>query len=666
MALVIAMSMIMAAMSLSAFAADNEAKTLDATVQITGLEAGDIVNFYKVVAWDQNSGWVLDDTFSTLGNEGVGLSSGVVVGYNASKGDVTAIQSDVLKYISGIPGTATTTYNNGEPVITYTDSIKGRINSELAAKIAEIVTGTDGDYSETVATGGTSVTWGDPETEGKPEAGLYVALVTPKKAGVMYNPIFVSADYDSTNAEGYSNVQTAVADPSLSYSDEAMAKKTTIDVKKTINSDPDTGDASQASTTEGDSATSVDAGEIIQFKVETTIPEYSNLYTTADFTVSDTLTGLKLVIDETHKFEIKAGSTSLALISDSVGQDLDSSKANFTNTAANDADNYKIDFTPEYILGLSAATKLEITYWAKITDTATKVVNPTDNTVTVEFSNNPNDTSDKGTLKDRTNQYSFSIDADINGKEGKTSSELIKIGVDKDGYPLTQKKSYDNGLTEIPALKGATFALLTDTTNAAKLIGKNKDELLAYSGEGSADIYKNTINGTEVKAVLDSDGNGKLNFKGLDKGTYYLVETKAPDGFIRDTTIYEIEITPTYEEKEVKETVEDIEVTYKAQTLVKYTVKITPSGGTPVTSEYEPVLGANQAAGSMTFTNITNHIAGDDNNDPDADHSTLLVNKQGVELPSTGGIGTTIFYTIGAILVIGAGVILITRRRMDA
>jgi len=41
-------------------------------------------------------------------------------------------------------------------------------------------------------------------------------------------------------------------------------------------------------------------------------------------------------------------------------------------------------------------------------------------------------------------------------------------------------------------------------------------------------------------------------------------------------------------------------------------------------------------------------------------------NFSGVELPSTGGIGTTIFYIVGAILVIGAGVVLITRRRMDA
>ena len=43
-----------------------------------------------------------------------------------------------------------------------------------------------------------------------------------------------------------------------------------------------------------------------------------------------------------------------------------------------------------------------------------------------------------------------------------------------------------------------------------------------------------------------------------------------------------------------------------------------------------------------------------------------VVNNKGTELPSTGGIGTTIFYVIGAILVLGAGVLLVTRRRMNA
>jgi len=58
-------------------------------------------------------------------------------------------------------------------------------------------------------------------------------------------------------------------------------------------------------------------------------------------------------------------------------------------------------------------------------------------------------------------------------------------------------------------------------------------------------------------------------------------------------------------------------------------------------------------------------------NGSDADETTLTIttpveNNSGTQLPSTGGIGTTIFYIIGAILVIGAGVVLVTRRRMNA
>ena len=46
--------------------------------------------------------------------------------------------------------------------------------------------------------------------------------------------------------------------------------------------------------------------------------------------------------------------------------------------------------------------------------------------------------------------------------------------------------------------------------------------------------------------------------------------------------------------------------------------------------------------------------------------TTDIENKQGSVLPSTGGIGTTIFYIVGAILVLGAGIVLVTRRRMSA
>ena len=61
-----------------------------------------------------------------------------------------------------------------------------------------------------------------------------------------------------------------------------------------------------------------------------------------------------------------------------------------------------------------------------------------------------------------------------------------------------------------------------------------------------------------------------------------------------------------------------------------------------------------------TFT-----IAKGDYTTTNLEQTATVTNNSGEELPSTGGIGTTIFYIIGAILVIGAGVVLVTRRRMN-
>ena len=49
------------------------------------------------------------------------------------------------------------------------------------------------------------------------------------------------------------------------------------------------------------------------------------------------------------------------------------------------------------------------------------------------------------------------------------------------------------------------------------------------------------------------------------------------------------------------------------------------------------------------------------------ENNTIKVeNKSGVELPPTGGIGTTIFYVVGAILVVAAAILLVTKKRTSA
>ena len=84
------------------------------------------------------------------------------------------------------------------------------------------------------------------------------------------------------------------------------------------------------------------------------------------------------------------------------------------------------------------------------------------------------------------------------------------------------------------------------------------------------------------------------------------------------------------------------------------------ANGTYTLIEKTVPAGYNKAADS-TFT-----VAEKDYTATNLEQTATVTNKSGTELPSTGGIGTTIFYIIGAILVIGAGVVLVTRRRMNA
>ena len=122
---------------------------------------------------------------------------------------------------------------------------------------------------------------------------------------------------------------------------------------------------------------------------------------------------------------------------------------------------------------------------------------------------------------------------------------------------------------------------------------------------------------------LPNDPNiTKFEFTGLDDGTYRLTETVTPAGY---NTIAPIVFKVTA----------DHQIESDSPTLTK--------------------LNGDKISGEITFT------AKEDEGSLTAN----VVNKSGLELPETGGIGTTVFYILGGILVIGASVVLIVRRRMN-
>lgn len=131
-----------------------------------------------------------------------------------------------------------------------------------------------------------------------------------------------------------------------------------------------------------------------------------------------------------------------------------------------------------------------------------------------------------------------------------------------------------------------------------------------YSDENCATPVTKA-DGTTAMTSTSTIVNGKayVYFNGLKAGTYYVKETTVPAGYVAS---------------------EDFSFTLSSTTATA----------------------DNPATADVTENNYLVK-------------ESPVVNTPGAELPTTGGIGTTIFYVVGAILVIGAGLVLVTRRRMS-
>ena len=144
------------------------------------------------------------------------------------------------------------------------------------------------------------------------------------------------------------------------------------------------------------------------------------------------------------------------------------------------------------------------------------------------------------------------------------------------------------------------------------------EEFIPLKGAGFT-LYKKNASGTYDAVGSELKGKDMTTFtwSGLDDGDYKLVETTTPSGY---NTIPDIEFTITATH----------DVSSDNPTLISL------SGGDKFTG--------------VISTGVV---------------SANIENQSGAQLPSTGGIGTTIFYVLGSILVIGAAVLLVTKKRMS-
>lgn len=161
-------------------------------------------------------------------------------------------------------------------------------------------------------------------------------------------------------------------------------------------------------------------------------------------------------------------------------------------------------------------------------------------------------------------------------------------------------------------LTGAQFELYDTKTAGSKINLVKIDDgtyRIATPAEAAAEGF--------TSAIIEA---GRVTVKGLGAGTYYLEEIKAPDGYNklkerRDVIIANANLDAT------------------------------------VTSEEKT-----EGEGENQTTKIVYTVAG----------GVHVENLTGAELPETGGIGTTIFYIVGGLLAVGAGVLLVTKKKMGA
>ena len=188
------------------------------------------------------------------------------------------------------------------------------------------------------------------------------------------------------------------------------------------------------------------------------------------------------------------------------------------------------------------------------------------------------------------------------------------------GNPNTVYLEYSNNPNESGAGNNYTGKTPVDKVIVFtyKVIVDKVDENEEPLTGATFELLKKGSNGNyNSLGVVDGANISKFEWVGIDDGDYMLREVSAPKGYNK---------------------VEDIEFTVSAEhDVLADDPKLTSlDGGNDFTGEVNP--------GTL---------------------SAIVINEAGVTLPETGGIGTTIFYVLGGILLLGATVLLIARKRMQ-
>ena len=302
---------------------------------------------------------------------------------------------------------------------------------------------------------------------------------------------------------------------------------------------------------------------------------------------------------------LNEGSIKVYVASDKAGTDKAEITTGWTRGTPAAGESFTVSFDDlKTVSGVTQGKYIIVEYTATLNTGAVIGLDGNPNTVYLEYSNKPN--------------QSAAGDTDNTGNTPKDKVIVFTYELDTtkvDGQDTSKK------------LKDAKFVLLNaDATKVAKISGGKFDgwQNLPAAGEGgviAADSWASD------SVLTSAETTGLFSVTGLDAGTYKLREIVAPAGY-----------------------------NLLSQDITVVITAVTANGQTWGGTASDALTGLSVKADETNGTGDTSTgIA-----------SITIANNKGNTLPETGGIGTTVFYVLGSILVIGAVVLLVSKKRMNA
>lgn len=204
--------------------------------------------------------------------------------------------------------------------------------------------------------------------------------------------------------------------------------------------------------------------------------------------------------------------------------------------------------------------------------------------------------------------------ADIDG-EGNTNEVTLTWG---EGNQLKDEETIYTYAFALKKINEKGEALADATFQLPFYVQAEADEDGAY-------IYAGTEAGDGLVNTLTTPASGEITIKGVQNEEYSIVETVAPNGY--NKLVDPVVVTPV-----------QLEATTTSVT------KWLDEDGNVVNEQTK-----------VEISYINEEIAAT---------PVFVVNKAGIELPSTGGVGTTIFYVVGGLMMAAAGVLLVTKKKV--